>query len=92
MPIVPRFFFNVMLNGKRTADNTGMDLPDIESARLKAMEAAKEVLAGREDRAALKGFFLISDASGKPIMKVTFDEAVASLNQDRPRNGPKPKA
>jgi hypothetical protein len=84
---VPKFFFNVMLNGKRTADTAGMELPDIESARSKALEAAKEVLAARQDRTELTGFFLISDASGKPILTVTFDEALASLNRDRPRNG-----
>jgi hypothetical protein len=84
---MPKFFFNVTLDGQITMDANGLDLADVETARRKAFEAAKQVMAGRADRELHNGAFLITDAAGETVLTVSFDEVLHALNRARPRNG-----
>lgn len=76
---MPRFFFHLHECGEVTPDEEGCELPDLEAAHVRAVEAARDVMAGevRYGALCLDCSIRIADARGEPLMRVLFRDALA---------------
>ena len=74
---MPRYFFH-LYDDIVAQDDEGMELPNIDAARLKALSGARDVIAEQVRR----GYFVRShwidvvDVQGEPVLTVTFRDAV----------------
>ncbi len=76
---VPRFFFDLRLNGERMErDDVGIDLPDFETAYLEAHRAAVEMWADarRQGNKPTQVGFEVRDALGTLVLELPFTEAL----------------
>ena len=64
---MPRYFFNLK-DGKVTADDVGMMLPDLQEARRHARIVANELARGGDGTREFE--IIITDKSGKPLGSV----------------------
>ena len=79
---VPRYHLN-LFNDQDVADEEGIDLPDLASAKLRAIAGGRSVMAehlllGRPLNLAHR--IEIADASGKVLATVPFRELVTIIN------------
>ena len=73
---MPKFYFDVMINGTLIKDEAGMVLPDVEAARDECLTAAREDTVRRlvDGGGMLNGAFLITEgAGGDPLLTVPFE-------------------
>ena len=74
---MPRYFFNVY-DDVIAPDEEGMDLPNAQAARLKALIGARDIISEQVKH----GYFVRShwidvlDERGELVLKLTFGEAV----------------
>lgn len=76
---MPRFFFHLHECGEVTSDEEGCDLPDLEAAHVRAVEAARDVMAGEviHGKLCLGCSIHVADARGEAVLRVAFRDAVA---------------
>jgi hypothetical protein len=75
---MPHFYFHICNGHGFVEDEEGVDLPDEPAARRKAVEAARDVMAGdlREGRLDLTSFIEVEDEAHRLLFTLTFAEAV----------------
>ena len=82
---MPKFYFHVRDDetDALAADPIGIDLPDVQSVRLEALEAAKELIieAIRTERCVDGRHFVIVDGEGTQVLTVSFGEAIKFLDR-----------
>jgi hypothetical protein len=85
---MPRFFFDVVLDGVTEADDRGLDLSSVLVARAEASRAAiemvKEGAAGEDAAVAI----IARDETGKPLFKVS---ALVRVDPADETDGPAPE-
>jgi hypothetical protein len=75
---MPRYYFHVRDENGFRQDAEGLDLPDIEAARRKALDMACELWSERPpDGAHNDQTFEIADEAGETVLTVPFSEAFA---------------
>jgi hypothetical protein len=83
-----QYYFHLRIGDTVSADELGLDLPDLETAYLEAFRAAQEMwselLAQRSDP--LRRAFDIADADGQVLMTIPFCEVL-----ERARRLPPPR-
>ena len=74
---MPRYFFNVY-DDVIAADEEGVDLPNEQAARLKALIGARDIIAEQVRRGYLvrSHWIDILDENRQHLLKLTFGEAV----------------
>lgn len=89
---MPVYFFNQRFNGELGVDAVGMDLPDIEAARRRAVELAREImcdeLVGGE--VVLDRSIEVTDAAGQVVLSLPFAD-VARLRLPRTPSTSRPE-
>jgi hypothetical protein len=77
-PIMPHYYFHVSNGTGETRDEEGSDLPDVESARVRALVAIRSILGEELHRGLLDfdGSIRITDRDDHPVLEVRFAEAV----------------
>jgi hypothetical protein len=76
-----RYFFHLKAGGEIKPDDTGIDLPDEDAARIQAIKGAQSMLAeakqvGGPNRLDWK--FVVADENGRTVMTVPFADAFRS--------------
>lgn len=82
---MPHFYFHVFNGTGETHDDEGVDLPDLDSARMKALFSIRSILR-EEIRGGLLDFggvVRIMDGSGRLLLEVPFATAVEVKNDHR---------
>ncbi len=87
---MPKYFFSLMGDEPALIDVDGMNLADIEAARMSAVFEAREIMkAGLfEGCLPLHLRFEVTDTAGKPLLTIPFDKAVRICwprDEDRPQ-------
>ncbi len=81
-----RYYFHLRIGQKLSPDDTGLELPDLETAYLEAFEAAQamwgELLAERSDPLARS--FEIADEQGQLLLTLPFVEVLDRARKPRP--------
>ena len=76
-----RFFFHIEHNAELIIDDEGMDLPNLDSAKmeaeLSALDCAAECL--RDGKPVDGRRIIVQDASGKTLMECAIKDVVARL-------------
>lgn len=72
-----RYFFNVFNRAGHLIDEEGQEVPDIESARQRALASIRSIIAAEaiEGRIDLQGFVEVIDGEGVEILVVDFRDA-----------------
>jgi hypothetical protein len=75
---MPRYFFH-LLNGGSSCDEEGAELPDLDAAEQRAIEAAREMMGEdiKHGRLHLGHRIEIKDADGRESRTVHFKDAVS---------------
>ena len=79
------YFFDVQNGDGSAPDDEGIDLPDAQTARARAIEGARSMLAEmvlRRGELDLNGAVTIRDASGAVIDVVSFSHSVSITTSD----------
>lgn len=82
---MPHFYFHVFNGTGETHDDEGVDLPDLDSARLRALSSIRSILR-EEIRGGLLDFggvVRIMDDRGRLLLEVPFATAVEVKNDHR---------
>lgn len=82
---MPHFYFHIFNGTGETHDEEGVDLPDLDSARTRAMFSIRSILR-EEIRAGLLDFggvVRITDHHGQLLLEVPFAAAVEVRNDNR---------
>jgi hypothetical protein len=81
---MPRYFLNLHYGrGKVAIDPEGDELPDLEAARERALEAARDLIARTRTNIVRDWFtctFEIMDEAGRPALTVPFSDTVVELD------------
>ena len=74
---MPRYRFNIHDSSGLVEDEEGLELPDTEAARAKAIAGARSLVAGDvlEGRLDLGGRIEVLDADGRLLFSISFAEA-----------------
>jgi hypothetical protein len=76
---MPRFYFDVVLDGATAPDETGTSFPDVEAARKDALIAATEMARGLASEGNPKPLsIIIRDEIGRPVTTVRLSLEVES--------------
>ena len=75
---MPRFYMHVCNGNGFVEDQEGVDLPDRDTARSKAVEAARDIMAGdlRKGELDLSSFIEVEDEAHSLLFTLHFSEAV----------------
>jgi hypothetical protein len=75
---MPRFFMHVCNGNGFVEDQEGVELADEASARVRAIEAARDVMAGdmRHGELDLTSFIEVEDEAHRLLFTLTFADAV----------------
>ena len=75
---MPHYYFHVSNGTGDTRDDEGADLPDVQTARKRALLAIRAILGEELNRGMLDldGMIHITDRRDRPILDVRFTEAV----------------
>lgn len=75
---MPRYFMHVCNGSGFVEDQEGVDLPDRDAARAKAIEAARDIMAGdlRKGELDLSSFIEVEDEGRNLLFTLHFTEAV----------------
>jgi hypothetical protein len=75
---MPLFYMHVCNGSGFVEDQEGVELPDREAARKKAVESARDVMAGdlRKGELDLSSFIEVEDAEHNLLFTLHFSEAV----------------
>ncbi len=88
---MPRFYMHVCNGTGFVEDQEGVVLPDEATARAKAVEAARDVMAAdlRAGELDLSSFIEVEDGDHRYLFTLTFSEAVAikAAHSGRERGG-----
>lgn len=86
---MPRFYFNLCNGSEFTADDEGAELADAATARRKAVDGLRGVMAGDLLKGDLNtaSFIEIEDERHELIETLSFAEAVQLRDDPRPRRG-----
>jgi hypothetical protein len=78
--MMPRYFFHQMTRQGIISDLEGFEFPDIEQARLEAIQDARHLMADaiRRGLDISSRIFHICDEGGDAVAVVTFQEAIIS--------------
>lgn len=81
---MPHFHFHVFNGTGETHDDEGADLPDMQSARVRAITAIRSILGEELSRGLLDfgGMIRITDQNGNLLLEVPFAEAVEVRDGD----------
>ncbi|ATE67237.1 DUF6894 family protein [Rhizorhabdus dicambivorans] len=81
---MPQFYFHVFNGTGETHDDEGVDLPDMQSARVRAIIAIRSILGEELNRGLLDfgGMIRITDQNGNLLLEVPFAEAVEVRDGD----------
>ncbi|HEX5183406.1 MAG TPA: hypothetical protein VFW19_09680 [Allosphingosinicella sp.] len=81
---MPRFYFHVY-NDIVAIDEEGLELPDIEAARMQAMESARELVCEgiHKGHLNLDHRIEVEDEDHKPVLTLTYRDAFA-VSGERP--------
>ena len=73
-----RFFFHLHECGKTLIDEEGRELPDLEAARFRAMQGARDLMCGEieQGRLCLGCSIEVTDESGASVLTLAFRDAV----------------
>ena len=76
---MPRFYFHVCNGTGFVQDEEGQELPDVQSARLSAVQGLRDIMASELKDGLLKtaSFIEIENSQRELLMTVPFSEAVA---------------
>ncbi len=76
---MPRYYLHVCDGKGFTEDEEGAELPDLDAARLMAVDGLRDILAGEVRAGVLRraSFIEIEDEDHRLISTVSFREAVA---------------
>ncbi len=79
---MPRFFFHIHNGSGETRDEEGLELPDLEAARLQAIEGIRSILKEEMGRGAIDfgGLIRITDHQDRHLLDVSFASAVEVRN------------
>lgn len=77
---VPVYFFNQRFNGDIGVDAVGMNLPDLEAARRRAIELAREIMSDEllKGEVVLDRCIEVTDTAGQVVLSLPFTD-VAQL-------------
>lgn len=77
-PTMSRFYFHLSNGVGEIRDEEGADLPDLETARARAVSAIRSILSEELSRGLLDltGMIHITDDSDQPVLDVRYTEAV----------------
>ena len=83
---MPRFYMHICNGTGFVEDMEGVELPDEATARAKAIEAARDVMAAdlRAGELALTSFIEVEDEGKRLLFTLTFADAVQIKAQHRP--------
>lgn len=86
--MAPVYFFNQRFNGEIGVDAAGLDLPDLETARRRATELAREIMSDEALRGevVLDRSIEVTDAAGQVLVLLPFAD-VAHLHLPRAARG-----
>lgn len=75
---MPHFYFHVFNGTGETHDDEGVDLPDLDAARARALSGIRSILRDELSRGLLDfgGMIRVTDAEGELFFEVPFDMAV----------------
>ena len=78
---MPRFHLNIVNGEGMSADEEGMELPDLAGARAEAIRGIRSILASEIGGGTidLGGRIEIADSQGKILETIAFEEAVTIL-------------
>jgi hypothetical protein len=85
-----RFYLNLCNGTGFVEDEEGVELPDLEAARAKAVEGLRDIVAGeiRQGELNMGAFISIEDEARRAVGQVSFSEAVrVSSKHAQGRNG-----
>jgi hypothetical protein len=86
---MPRFFFDFTENGVPHPDYEGTELPDLEQARLEALEMLRDIAKDELATGAAKHFVIeVRDGDGCPQITVSLSLTAASLTAAHSGSGP----
>ena len=77
---MPRYFFDILESDVVIRDEEGMELANVDTVRLEAIEGAREVMAdevrfsGRIENRAMQ----VRDESGNVVLEMPFSSAIES--------------
>jgi hypothetical protein len=80
-----RYYFNIYNSDGRADDPEGVDLPNVEAARKQAINGVRSFLGNdvtNNGRIDLRGRIEVTEATGKIVLVVTFDEALKIVAAD----------
>ena len=74
---MPRYFFNIY-DDVVVKDDEGMELPNLEAARLQALNGARDLIATQVRHGYMERshWLEVEDAAGEVLLNLTFAEAV----------------
>jgi hypothetical protein len=83
---MPRYYLHICNENGFTEDDEGLDLPDLDTARLKAIEGLKDVLATEllEGELDLGSFIEIEDEQHQLLMTIHLSEVVRVFGKEFP--------
>jgi hypothetical protein len=82
---MPHFYFHIFNGTGETHDDEGVDLPDLDSARAKALSSIRSILR-EEIRGGMLDFggvVRITDEHGELLLEIPFATAVQVKNENR---------
>lgn len=85
---MPKYFFHLATANFIVPDHTdGRDLGDVSAARACAIDTIKEIMQGKPWRGLnpATSTIEVTDARGRPFLKVAFTEALRSSAETRPQ-------
>jgi hypothetical protein len=76
--VMPRYFLHVCNGNGFVQDEEGIELPDLDAARLEAMRSARSIMASDVQRGILdlSSFIEVEDCDGKLVLTLGFQQAV----------------
>jgi hypothetical protein len=80
---MPRYYLHICNGSGSVEDEEGAELPNLEAARVKAVEGLRDIMASEMKRGEINlgSFIEIEDENRQLVMTVPFTDAVSVTNR-----------
>jgi hypothetical protein len=85
---MPRYYFHVVTPNERIEDTEGQELPNLESARLEAVESLRSIISAevRHGVLGLDEWIEVTDGAGKELLTIRGGDALKIATASDPKD------